>query len=86
MFGNGIKEDWEIADFDNEIQTTTQSAFIDTPGGIVESNKFINLAFKRKHDNVTWTARFYLLPDIPLGLLGGKNLLESCGFVFPDEI
>ena len=92
MFGdsgadcNGIQEDWAIADFDNEIQTTTQSAFIDTPGGIVESNRFINLAFKRKHDNVKWTARFYLLPDIPLGLLGGKNLLESFGFVFPDGI
>ena len=59
---------------------------IDTPGGIVESNKFINLSFKRKHDNLTWTSRFYLMPDIPLGLLGGKNLLESFGFVFPDGL
>ena len=82
----GIQEDWATADFDTEIQTTTQTASIDTPGGIVESNKFVNLSFKRKHDNVTWSTRFYLLPDIPLKLLGGKNLLESFGFVFPNGI
>ena len=35
---------------------------------------------------MTWTTRFYLLPNLPLGLLGGKNLLESFGFVFPDGI
>ena len=83
---NGIQQDWAIADFGNEIQTTTQVATIDTPGGIIESNRFINLSFKRKHDNVTWTSRFYLMPEIPLGLLGGKNLLESFGFVFPDGL
>ena len=91
MFGdsgadcNGIDENWAIAEFDDKIQTTTQTAAIDTPGGIIESNKFVNLSFKR-HDNVKWTTRFYLLPNLPLELLGGKNLLESFGFVFPHGV
>ena len=67
MFGDsgaeccGIEEDWAKAEFDGDIQTTTQVAAIDTPGGIVESNRFVNLSFKR-YDGVTWTTRFYLLP------------------------
>ena len=75
----GINAQWAIDTFGSTIQQTTHALDIDTPGGIVKSNVFVNLFFKR-YDDVTWTTRFYLLPKLPVKLLAGKNLLESFGY------
>ena len=70
----GTNEKWAIAKFSDEIQTTTQTVDIETAGGIVTSNKFVNLSFKR-WDGLRWTSRFYLLPDLNVQLLASKTLL-----------
>ena len=44
--------------------------------------RFISPAFW----NPSQKKNLYLLPNLPLRLLGGKPLLESFGFLFPDRI
>ena len=79
----GINEELAEVEFGDQIQRTHKPLYIETPGGIVQTHKFVNLSFKRQ-DGTIWTTRFHLIPDLPTPLLADKNLLEAFGYEFPD--